>query len=530
MKPQVTFLTSKGDLATQERAKNLTKFVRGMFYRSDIYRKHQRMFKDGTIFDLGALKHYRDGNRIISERVFGPELMVDAADAMYGDPQCLYQVKYVHKEIIKRKYKEYSAFVDAAQTAVDYQDRRSNASADYVVVVESWKKASEDGTPGKHIIAISNTELFSEDWTKKYFPFTFYKWSDPTVGWYGQSLADRLTGNQIEINRLLRVIQRSFQLGSTFKVFLEYGSRVAKEQLNNEIGSIVYYSGNAPQYVTPQTVHPEFFSHLRYLIQISYEEAGISQLSATSKLPSGLDGGSGKALREYNDLETERFVLNAQAYEASFLETARQFIDLAREIEEDGGDLEVQAESKKFIDSIKWSDVKMEDNEFIMQMFPTSGLPNTPAGRLKYVEELLQGGFIDRPFARSLLDFPDTEEYTSLADALIDDIRETAYQIVYKGKYMPPEPIQGLEFGLQYFRSMYLRSRREGVAETRLEMMRRWMSSAQLMVDKARSAAQTQVQLQQAATVTGEAAGQAAPRFAALATGPAPGNMPPTPG
>jgi hypothetical protein len=38
-----------------------------------------------------------------------------------------------------------------------------------------------------------------EDYDKSYFPFTFFRWSPRLTGFWGDSLANRLTGNQIEI-------------------------------------------------------------------------------------------------------------------------------------------------------------------------------------------------------------------------------------------------------------------------------------------------------------------------------------------
>lgn len=498
MKPRVRFLTTKGDWFVQEKAKKLTQYVAGMFYNLDVYRLHQKMFKDSAIFDIGAIKHYRDGNRIVSERVLATELYVDEADAFYGTPTKLYQIKYVHKDILINEYPKHTYAIETAQSVLNTYDAQSSNADDYVVVVEAWLKSSKPGAnDGRHVISISNQVLLDEGWAKTYFPFTFSRWSDTVVGFYGQSLAERLIGNQIEINKMLRIIQRSFHLGSTFKVFLEMGSKIAKEQLNNDIGALIYYNNQPPTYYTPQVIHPEYFQHLRYLIQSSYEEAGVSQLSASSKMPQGIDGGSGKALREYNDLETERFVLNAQQYEYSFLQTACQHIDLAREIYEDGEKMEVVAESKRFMDSIDWADIALENNQFISQMYPTSGLPSQPTGRLAYVQELINSGFIDATYGRSLLDFPDTEEYTTLKDAILDNIRRTCAAMLYKGEFDPPEPMQGLALGIEHMRLEYLRAKDDGAPEDRLDLVRRWIEQAEAMNRKAQEAATAQAQMAQ---------------------------------
>lgn len=497
MKPKVTFLTSGGDFSVREKAKKLQKFVLGAFYENKVHLLHQQMFKDSLIFDLGALKHFVDGRKIRTERVLPTELYVDTADAMYGSPSHMYHVKYVQKSILEREYPKFKAAIrESAGTLDPHETANLDEERDYVVVIEGWHivKGKKSGT---HVIAVEKAVLEKNPYRYDYFPFTFDRWTAAIIGFYGQSLADRLLGNQIEINKMLRQIQRSFHLGSSFKVFLEYGSKVAKEHINNEIGSIVYYSGQAPTYTVPKVVHEEYFRHLEWLIKSSYEEAGISQLSATSKIPTGLDGGSGRALREYNDLETERFVLQAQEYEQTFLETARIYIDLAREI----GDYEVVAESKRFMDTINWQEIELENNEFIMQMFPTSMLPQTPSGRLAYVRELLQDGFIDAPWALSLLEFPDIDGYTTLKTAPIDDILDTLEEVLYKGNFVTPEPFQNLQLGIEIFQMAYLRARKDKAPDERLDDMRRWIEQAQAMIDKAQ---QEQMMQSQAAIPAGE--------------------------
>lgn len=485
MKPKVTFLTNGGDFSVREKAKKLQKFVQGVFYENDIFVKHQQMFKDSTIFDIGVLKHFTVGKKIVSERVLPTELYVDQADAMYGQPSHMYHVKFVAKDVLAARYPDKRAAIMESAGSVDDQRffTTMDQAREFCVVIEGWRLGRK-GSPGRHVIATEKAILDDEKWKKDYFPFTFDRWATPLIGFYGQSLADRLTGKQIEINKMLRTIQRAFHLGSSFKVFLEYGSRVAREHINNDIGSLVYYQGAAPTYYVPQTVHPEYFKHLDWLIKGSYDEAGISQLSASSKMPPGIDGSSGKAIREYNDLETERFVLQAQEYEESFLQTAAIYIDLARDL----GDYETIAESKRFIETIKWSEIALDDNEFIMQMFPTSMLPQTPTGRLAYVRELMQDGFVDQSWALSLLEFPDIDGYTQLKTAPLDDILDTLEQILYKGKFIVPEPFQDLQTGVSVFQSAYLRARKDNAPEARLELMRRWITLAQGMLDQSKAA------------------------------------------
>jgi hypothetical protein len=521
MKPRVTFLTSGGDYFLGEEAKKLSKFVDGVFYANKIHSMHQDGFRDATVFDLGAIKHFIKGNKIVSERVLANELLVDDLDALYGDPRSLYQVKIIHKDVLIAEYPKKASSIKLSTSNFKGQTLNSEEMKDYVLVIEAWHlPSSPDAGDGKHVICIEKDCLVDEEYKRSYFPFTFFRWSKRLTGFWGQSLAERLVGIQLEINKLLRLIQKAFHLGSAFKVFLEYGSKVAKEHINNELGSIIYYSGSKPEFYAPKVVNDEVFRHLQFLIQSAYEEAGISQLSATSKKPSGID--SGKALREYNEIETERFAITSQEYEASFLETANQYIDLVKELSEAGVDYEAVAESKRMIEKIKWSEIDIEDNEFIMQMFPTSSLPHTPAGRMQYVQELINNEFIPREYALSLLDFPDLDEYTSLVNAPLDNLKKALYNILNKGEYTPPEPYQNLGMGIELFQNAYLRGKNEDVPESRLELLRKWISNAEVLLNTAQQNAQAQEQLMAQAAQPPQPAPEAAPAGPAAALPPIP--------
>lgn len=509
MKPKVTYLTEGGDWTLQQNTKKLSTYMNGLFYKNEIHKKHQVGFKDSTVFDIGAIKHYISDGEIVSERTLATELVVDPTDGMYGSPRSLYQFKYVHKGVLAAQFPKQKSIIDMSVGELQDASYGVDPENEFVVVIEAWHLPSKKGNgDGRHVICTSHGTLLDDrEFDKNYFPFTFFRWSEPLTGFFGQSLAERLTGNQLEINKMLRIIQKSFHLGSAFKVFLEHGSKIAKEHINNEVGSIVYYTGTKPDYYVPQTVHPEFFRHLEFLISSSYEEAGISQMSASSRKPAGLE--SGKALREYNDIETERFAIVSQGYESSFLQTATIYTDLLNDLYESGVDYNVVAESKKFVESIKWSDTKVQGNEIIMQMFPTSSLPSSPAGRMQWVQELTNSGYVPQEFAIKLLDFPDIESYTSLANAALDDILATIEDIINRGVYTPPEPYQDLQTGLRLFQSAYLKAKRDGVPENNLDLLRRWMTAADAQMKAVQAqaqAAQAQAQMQAQAPQAAEPA------------------------
>jgi hypothetical protein len=224
----------------------------------------------------------------------------------------------------------------------------------------------------------------------------------------------------------------------------------------------------------------ELFTHLDRLYQRAFEIVGISQLSAQSAKPAGLN--SGKALREYNDIESERFLAVSRRYEDFYLEAARQMIDLAKEIAALEDDYEVVVPGKEFVDSVKWSEIDLEEDQYVMKCYPTGFLPSTPTGRFQFAEDLIRAGFVSAEEGLSLLDFPDTQSTLNLKLAPKRDIENMIERMVDTGEYEPPEPFQNLQLGVDMCKAAYLQYRLMDVPEERLELLRTWAEQALKML------------------------------------------------
>lgn len=513
-KPRPQVLTEDGNFTQQRRAKKLSQFIEGQFYASDFYAKSAIAFLDACIFGTGVLKIYKEDGEIKVDRVFIDEIKIDDREAIYSNPRQIHQEKWIHREVLVSMFPEQEIYIRAATSPQNSSYTAFRPSApDMVQVKESWKLPSKKGaTDGVHAITIQGHTLLKEEWDKCYFPFIFWRWGVRPLGFFGQGLAEQLQGLQIEINKILRTIQVSMHLVSVPKLFVEASSKVVSAHLDNKIGSIIKYAGQMPTPGQLGTIPPELFAHLDRLYQRAYEIAGISQLSATSAKPAGLN--SGKALREYNDLETERFMTVAQRYEKCFMDAVPVMIDLAKEIDEekkDEGGYKVKIKGKKFLETIKWKDVSMDEDQYTMQVFPASALSSTPQGRLADVQELIAAGFMSKEDAMKLLDFPDLQSFYNYANAGVENIDRAIERMVEDGEYTTPEPYQNLAFGIERMQQAYLRYQNENAPEERLELLRRWMEDARGLLERAavdgtRQSMEQQAQIEQMAAQNMDAA------------------------
>ena len=139
-------------------------------------------------------------------------------------------------------------------------------------------------------------------------PFIFMHYNNPLVSNTSTSIADLLYGIQMEIDQLLQKIEDASKLNPALTFFVPDGSTIKTEELDNRIGNIVKYKVTPNMTTSPVTVStpafidPQYMQLLAQLKQDAYEAVGISQLSATSQKPMGLD--SGKALQTMENIES----------------------------------------------------------------------------------------------------------------------------------------------------------------------------------------------------------------------------------
>ena len=485
-KPKATFLTTGGDWSMQQKAKRLDKFVAGQFYNSNIYEVAPKVFLDACVFGTGFMKIYESHNEIKVERTFPDEIYVDDLESRYADPRQMFHRKAVNKDVLIHAFPEYK---DAIVSAERLEEADSHyRAAEQCAVYEAWHLPSAPGADdGKHVICIDGATLLSESWTKDYFPFAVIRWTERLLGFFGQGLAEQLTGIQTEIATLLKNIQDQMHLAKP-KVFIEAGSQISKAHINNETWGVIEYRNSPPQFYVPKTVSGEIFSHLDRLFNRAYEIAGISTLSAQSKKPAGLE--SAVALREFSDIESERFMITAQAYEKLFLDAAKQMVDLAKDMHERGEKVEVISHGDKDIERIKWKDINLKSDQYVMKVYPTSLLPSTPAAKLQKVIEMLQAQMLTQQEARMLLDYPDLESVNQLASASYDEINMVIEDMIEKGKVHQPEPFTNLTLAIQMVQNAYTRSKVQGVPDERLDLLRRYLDGCIQMLTSMQATAQ----------------------------------------
>jgi hypothetical protein len=426
-RPKPLFLPDGADYKLRTKCKKLTKYVAGVFDDAKIHDVAASVFIDSCVYGTGALKWFADprDKRVRCERVFIGEIVVDDLEGFRETPSQLHQYKLVSRDQLLAQFPKHKDAILKCQR--DPSERRSSHSiADVVPVLESWHLPSGPGEKdGLHTIVIQEATLFREEYDRDYYPIQFFRWYPSTHGFWGRGVCQSLAPIQRTINRILRSIEQGALLVGAPLWLIDKAAHVNWDQLlSNEVGRGVLWnsSGGAqpPAAVTPPALADQIFGFLWQLVEQAYRVVGVNApMSAGMKQP-GVE--SGAAIRETSDIASGRFQVISQRWEAFHVEAAHIVVDLSRELHKDTkGDLTVavRAENDNALEVIRWRDVDMERDRYKITVFPISGLPQTPQGRIEQLTEWFAMQIITRQQLMELMQLPDMKAAADLETATL---------------------------------------------------------------------------------------------------------------
>lgn len=491
-RPEPKFLTDGADYKQRHLAQRLNQFILGEFYQTKAYEKAIKMLRDGLITGTGALKVYEgDDGKVCVDRVMISNLYVDDNDSIDGEPQQLIQLCLMDRnKLLANNDKKAAKVIEGTpQSYPDNAPDSGRTTADQVMVVEGWKlpsgpdKEAAGYIAGRHTIATVNGTILDEEWHKPKFPFVFFNYSDPFLGFFGQGLATQLFGTQLTLNRILYTIAQAITLVGVPRVFIEQNAKVTKTAINNQLGVICTYSGTKPSYEVAPCNAPELYAERDKLIQYGFQQCGVSMMQASSQKPQGLN--SGAALRSYDDISTDRMATVAKKYSNVFVDLAYLIADTAKDIAERDGKYQTVYPNKDGTKEIDLPAMKFLKDPFVIQCFTESSLPRDPAGRMSTVADHVQAGMLSIKEGRRLMRYPDLEQNERLDNASEERIFKYLDEIVETGKYNPPDPFMDLPLAIQLcvqYINLYLAANLE---EKKANLLRKFFTQCQALIQAA---------------------------------------------
>jgi len=504
-KPKVQFVTSDSDWATKRKSKKLDRFVEGQFMQSvgiysDVWQLMLRVFLDACVFPTGgAVKTFADDEdgRVSYERVFTWELFVDPLEARYGQPRNLFHVyPYDRDELIERFPSHKDALERCAEFVEDGEAEwvGSRRVSNQIRVCEAWRLPFSSTKPGRHVIAIDEQTLLDEEWTRNEFPFVWLHWSKHLVGSDGTSLIEEISSIADAVNDTVQRMQDSHTRTSMGVLMFEEGS-VREEDLrtNEDAINFRYAPGKpAPQYIAPQPFGPANVQFLNMNVDKLHDVTGVSEMLSSGDKPSGVT--AAVAMRTVEDIQSKRFSVIYRAYEEAFVSLARQTIACVRELAETNKNFSSNWSGKGFLKTIKWADVDLEDDRYVIQIYPVGEIKNTPADRLQLIQELNAAGKVsDDALIQTIQYLDSAKELESvsrqreLVESYIDQWLDATEEAEQSGefRYRPPIPwMPSLPDALVQVAQSYLEAEMDEVPDYNKDFFLRFMQELDLEIQK----------------------------------------------
>jgi len=138
----------------------------------------------------------------------------------------------------------------------------------------------------------------------------------------------------------------------------------------------------------------------------------------------------------------------------------------------------------------------MARDAIVMQVWPTNLLGRTPAARLQMVNDLFNGGIIDRALYLRLLDAPDVDAETDLATAMQEvadeqiqallDLDATLSPAKLRAAYAKsrPDAYQDLVYAMHRAQAHICLGKLRGVPGPILDLLRRFIEDAKTELDR----------------------------------------------
>lgn len=416
-KPRVSVATIGGDYEKQHSAEQLELGIDGAMRQTSYYAKSVMKGLDACTFGTGfnRIRANFDDRDVDVLRMMPWEVIVDDGETMtngnvlWEGPRCMYLSYYVdrhmliHRAGVSTGRQGQNWYADGDEQEIAYKKdmlsklaglRDTDAEFGYqqtvsrVRVEEAWHRPSGRGAQdGRYVVGVENCTLIDRRIDDYKQQMSWFRWAPPIVGFYGQGIIEEGSGLQAEINKLVREIQNGHHLIKG-RYLVDSGSKIQISHINNDLASVLRYTGNPPVYQVPTIIPQEVYQHLWNLVSKYYELAGINQQAAQAQRPVGLD--SGEAQRVYADQQNETLQDVGARFETAVEEDGMLIADAAKELSR-AGSYEVRTQADDGFESVDWKELPKPD-DFVMYVEATSALPGTLAGKLSTAQDLLQIG------------------------------------------------------------------------------------------------------------------------------------------
>ena len=399
--------------------KNAQQYFDQYFDIEEVNKKVSMAFRDACIFDHGVI--YVDSETKSITKALPWQVFVRPAELTYNNVTRAYYCQNDYPvSMLPEKYRNKVLKANPDQEYVTY--------GIYYDTVDQCKAV--------YISELDFVEI--EKYEGNRVPFIFLWYNNPIHGGSSVSVVDMLYGIQKEVNTLMSKVKDASQLSPALTFFLPDDATIKSTQLNNRVGNVITYkatsdmSGSPVTVATPNFIDSQYIELINNLKETAYEMVGISQLSAQSKKPSGLN--SGIALQTVEDVESERFEEQLNQVIRCYVEIAKTCLRVFPKEET------ILPDTPNRLD-VRWKDIVDEEKKMQIQFSAADSLSKDPSTKLQQLQQLAQVGVIPQERIAQFMELPDLEGGYSLSNNAINAVLSVIRDCIESDNYDVPDYI-----------------------------------------------------------------------------------------
>ena len=395
------FNALNGGFRTRKIIRSTQQLFDQMFNEQGIYQEAIEAAKDADIFECGHLWVDDEDGRI--KRLKPWEFYYDRGE---------YQFKKLSRVMIRfRNYPLYSLrgkLGKMPELKMLLQDETRQPVTEYCIYYDLDNQMKYEIIGGN--IALKKKIDYNIS------PVATMWYQAPIKGGYSTSMVDDIYSLQTELDQTMDTIHQAMSLSPANTIFIPEGSDVKPSMLTNQIGQIIQFNAagglSSPITIsTPSPISPAYLEYAKWIEEKAYNITGLSQLSAQSKKPSGLN--SGVALQTLEDVESERNEIPLQNYMKLLMDITKIYIACMP----DASEVLPVSEGRA---KVTFGDVRKEMAKLSIQYSPASALSKDPMVKMQQLEKMVAMQMVPPDRVASMMEIPDLEKVFSTETASLD--------------------------------------------------------------------------------------------------------------
>lgn len=438
------FLTDGGDSAQRENAKGMMRATEGIFFQNGVYEREQ-VYQHGYLFDAGLTMVIPDfaRKRVTHRDIPCWKWLIPEEEGQ--DPRQAFYVDTVDRQMLLADFgfdaegKKTALFdaIMAANPAPHDMLPRDNGeeTADRVLVVAAWHLPSayvdlddeasfglddgefdpeiDPGHDGRRMLMLDQkTVLVDEPYALDEFPVSeFFPSRNPTDYW-SRGVPETLAGAQLAVNRATRRIGNIMHLNAVSRLLVSRQAKLNLAKFTNDLVSILECNGSPQQvamYLQGTAPPAELFAERDRFIEWMKAQYGLNEMTLYGEKPAGVDHAPG--MEHLLDEQNLRHAIKFRARDRYITKLARLDIEACRLMALSDPNFEVMWGDDKQLKRIRWKDVELSRQSFIVKCHAANYLPQTPAMKRKAIAELANLGepFKSQAVVALAEDYPDLQ-------------------------------------------------------------------------------------------------------------------------